>query len=325
MNLVANSVVTTKLIRGINSEAISLTATPRSRFIALGNFDGLHLGHRQLLKTLKDSSRSFPGALCSLVSFYPHPAVVLGKTKLRPPLMTLRQRLEVLSELGFDELIMIRFSRTFSQLSAEHFVNQLLINKLKLHTLFVGPDAAIGKGREAGIDVMRRLLAAQGAKLEVVPHLKKSEQKIGTRSIRDNLQSGAIQLANEALGVPFSLYGRVVKGDGRGKGISIPTANLACKQILPMFGVYVGIAQVGSTYHHAIINIGERPTFKGQGARVEAHLYDYSGEDFYQQRISIDLLSRIRDEQRFASVSDLVTQIRLDIEKARSYFKLGTQ
>jgi len=316
---------TIKLIRGINSKVISLTEGSRNRFIALGNFDGLHLGHRALLKILKERSRSVPGAICSVVSFYPHPAIVLGKTKLRPPLITLRQRLEVLSELGFDEMILLRFSNAFSQISAEYFIDQIMVNQLRVHTLFVGPDAAIGKGREAGIDLMRSLLEAHGAKLEVVPHLKKSEQKIGTRSIRDNLESGAISLANEGLGVPFALYGRVIKGDGRGKRISIPTANLACKQILPKYGVYVGIAKIGIDSHHALINIGERPTFKGKGARVEAHLYDYQGKDFYQQRISIELLNRIRDEQRFASVSDLVSQIRHDIEQARSYFKVGTQ
>jgi riboflavin kinase/FMN adenylyltransferase len=313
--------VTTKLIRGINSKALhNLAGTRQTRFIALGNFDGLHRGHRQLLKSLKEYTSSFSNAICSVVSFYPHPALVLGKTKLRRPLTTLRQRLDVLAELGFDELIMLRFSSAFSQLSAAHFIDQLLIDRLHVHTLCVGPDATIGKGREADVEGIRRLLEAQQAHLLIVPHLTIQEKKIGTRAIRDYIQNGAITLANEALGVPYSLYGRVVRGDGRGKRISIPTANLASKQSLPKYGVYVGLVHLGSECHRALINIGERPTFKGQGARVEAHLYDYQGADFYQQRISIDLLERVRDEQRFAAISELVSQIKRDIEWARSYF-----
>lgn len=311
--------ISTRLIRGCTSEVIS----HKPRFIALGNFDGLHRGHLQLIKALKTASESVPDSRTALISFYPHPVVALGKATRRLPLATLRQRLTILSDLGVDELIMLHFTSAFSQLSAHDFVRDILRGKFNLHTLCVGPDAAIGRGREAPVDAMSDILAEHGANLMVMPHLTASGSKIGTRAIREALTAGELVSANDALGRSLTLAGRVVRGEGRGKGISIPTANIATKQLLPQYGVYGGVVRTGSQHHHAVINIGQRPTFAGKRVSVEAHLYDYQGKDFYGQRLAVELHTRVRDERKFTSADELVSQIRRDIEQTRSYFSSG--
>ncbi len=300
------------------SGGAGLPAAPRS--VALGSFDGLHLGHRKLLSELVAHAKSQNGSAL-VVSFYPHPTIVLGRAQELPPLLSLRQRTQILERLGVAGLVLVRFTEGLSQLSAPDFIDRVLINKLDTAALFVGPDAAFGRGRAAQVDQMRKMLEERGRRLVVVPHLESAGVKVGSRLIRRQIGEGDVAAAAVLLGAPFTIDGRVVRGDGRGKSISIPTANVATSQLIPALGVYSGFAVTNGRREPAVINVGNRPTFAGKGVTVEAHLFNYCGEDFYGKRIELSFFSRIRAEQKFSGVEALVAQIRRDIESAK--FALG--
>ena len=284
--------------------------------IAIGSFDGLHRGHRALLRRLVSvacAQRVTP----LLLSFYPHPAQVLRGAGYRPPLLSLRQRLGILREIGVQAVVMARFTKALSQIEAEPFIRQFLIDKLKMGSLVVGPDAALGRGRAAGIDEIGEIVTRLGCDLQVVPHLLNDGTKIGSRSIRSIVEAGFVKAIPALMEMPYTLDGRIVRGDGRGKKISFATANIATKQLLPALGVYAGSLVIDGIRNRAVVNIGNRPTFTGRGVTIEAHLYDYSGNDFYGKRVELELSDRLRDEQRFESVELLKRQIECDILEAK--------
>lgn len=287
----------------------------RPRVAALGSFDGLHTGHRRLLEVVTEDARSRSGSAI-VVSFYPHPTIVLGKVRERPPILTVRQRARILSALGVSALVMVRFTEALSKLSAAEFIDKILVNSLDIDTLYVGPDAAFGKGREANVDDIRLLLEARGRSLQVVSHLLNDGDKIGSRMIRAQIGAGDVGTAQRLLAAPVTVEGRVVRGEGRGKKISIPTANIATLQLLPAHGVYAGIIKISADNYPAVINVGRRPTFSGVEVTVEAHLLNYRGGDFYGRRVALEFHYHIRGEQKFSGAEALVKQIHLDIERA---------
>ncbi|MBX7139093.1 MAG: riboflavin biosynthesis protein RibF [Oligoflexia bacterium] len=283
----------------------------------LGVFDGLHLGHRRLIETLVARARQH-GLPAALLSFYPHPAAILRSTPL-PRITSLRQNCAILSDWGIDLLYLVRFSPALSKLSAHDFVQYFLIDSLRVKQLIVGADAAFGHNREGDVAFLKRELAGKGASVEVVDFVADGGKKIGSRVIRERLERGEVEQAAELLGRPFSLDGRVVKGDGRGKQLGFPTANLNCPgQLIPAPGVYAGMVRGRGGVERAVINIGMRPTFGGSRLVVEPHLYDYRGVDFYGDRISLTIQHRLRAERKFNSVEELKQQITQDIQAARA-------
>lgn len=289
---------------------------------SLGVFDGLHIGHQSLIQRMlavKDQYQG-EGALVRtlLLSFYPHPAVVLGKATKVGVLTGLRKKVQLLDQYGIDIYLLKRFSHELANLPAEEFINGVLLEQFRVKHLIVGKDAAVGRDRLGTVDVMEQEFKKGGGVVEVMQFECDEGKKIGSAGIRELVRAGELYEAETHLGRKYSLEGRIIRGDGRGKGIGVPTANLHLgSHLIPPNGVYATKAILGDTMYPAVTNIGVRPTFSGKGLAVETHLLGYSGPDCYGERLEVVFLDKIRDEKRFGSPDELKEQIDRDIEQAR--------
>lgn len=286
----------------------------------LGNLDGVHRGHQSLCAATQHirDARSADGkgnSTTMAITFYPHPNVVLGKALSQTTLSPLRVKARVLSEHGIEHLVLIRFTRALANMGAQDFIRTVLWEMLGVQHLVIGPDAHVGFRREGTPDMILTEFRGAGRAADIVPFVELEGARVSSREVRAALEQGAVSRAHELLGRPFEISGRVVRGDGRGKGIGFPTANISHgKTQLPRFGVYGGLFVVeGGKSFRAVCNIGVRPTFRGQRPSVEAFLPDYGGDDFYGRRVSLQLISRIRDERRFSGVEELKAQIASDV------------
>lgn len=291
----------------------------------LGNFDGLHLGHQAILKHVRKiaDERSFAKPMrTALVSFYPHPAVILGRVESIPEITPLRSKLAQLQELGIDILYLVHFTKALSFLSAKSFVDNVLCGKINVKHLAVGPDAKIGRKGEGDTEAIMRLMAAKGAQVEIVPAIQSLGKKIGSRAIREFLLKGDCEAAAQHLGRPYEIRGRVIDGEKRGRTIGFPTANICYHrtQLLPASGVYLTNAFVQGKNYSSVTNIGIRPTFGISKISVETHLLDYQGPEFYKERLVLQVRKKIRNEKKFDNNEDLIGQIKNDIQVAREYF-----
>ncbi|AKG53750.1 riboflavin kinase/FMN adenylyltransferase [Dehalogenimonas sp. WBC-2] len=298
-------------------EAELKTVNPdRPMILTIGVFDGVHLGHQALIsETMKQAATT--GYLSGVVTFAGHPRLVLGKHKELPHLTSLKQRLELLKDTGIDNVVKMTFSEELAALPATDFIG-LLKNHLKMKGLVVGPDFALGKGREGDIAALRSMSESLDFTLTVVPPKLKNGHKVSSTLIRKAMAESNMPLVHDLLGRCFILEGQVVKGEGRGTTLEVPTANLelAPDQALPADGVYATFASVKGRPVPAITNIGTRPTF-GTGRRtVETHLLDFSGQ-LYGDMLEIAIIEQIRPEEKFSSAEALKTQIKSDILKAR--------
>ncbi len=280
----------------------------------VGNFDGVHLGHQHLIKTMREVK--LPTAI---VSFYPHPVEVLRPDMKISPITSLRTELEVLTSLGVDYLYLVHFTKKLSQLSPSEFLDEILSQKLHCKHLVVGPDLRIGKDRAGTPEVLAEESKRRDWGFKVVEpfSLAGKDQKLGSRDIRIELEKGDVKKAGELLGRPFGLEGRVVHGDKRGRGIGFPTANLHIPYSFSLAkGVYAGIAEVKGERFSAAVNIGVRPTFGGGALKVEAHFIGIKDFDCYGERCKLRFMERIREEKAFPSVDELKKQITLDLKEA---------
>ncbi|MCO6431709.1 MAG: riboflavin biosynthesis protein RibF [Deltaproteobacteria bacterium] len=287
----------------------------------LGNFDGVHRGHQLLLSrilALKQKNESMQSAL---ISFYPHPALVLGKTGELKRLSCLHDTVEQLERLSLDILYLIRFTPQFATLTAEQFINAILIDALNVRVLVVGPDARIGRGGEGDSSVIAEAMMKAGRSVEIAPFLSEHGSRISSRQIRGAVSKGDMHEAAKGLGRPYLLRGRVVPGAGRGSKIGIPTANLTVlgrNKLIPPNGVYAARAEVNGQHYPAAVNIGTRPTFESSGAaKIEAHLLNFQSRPLYGERVALKLVQKLRDEQKFSSAESLLSQVLADIERVR--------
>lgn len=284
--------------------------------LTIGVFDGVHLGHQRLLARLRDEARR-KSWLSGVVTFSSHPEVVLSKGNELLWLDDLETRVSLLRDAGVDVVVTLPFSSELAQLSAREFV-QLLKDCLKMRGLIVGPDFALGKDREGDVDKLRLLGKKMGFSFEVIPATVLDGQVVSSSAIRQALSQGDMRMVEKLTGRLFSLSGQVVTGDGRGRTLGFPTANLemSAEQALPGDGVYATIAHVDHQLMPSVTNIGVRPTFEGSKHLVETYIFDYEGE-LIGQKFTIDLVDKIRDEKRFDTVEQLKAQIKKDIEQAR--------
>lgn len=297
-------------------EAVHLQAS----WLTIGTFDGVHLGHQSILRRLTAGARS-QGLPAVVVTFHPHPASVLRNRKEAFYLTSPEERAEFLAEAGADIVITHPFSREIADLSAEEFISRLYLH-LGMNHLCVGHDFALGHNREGNLPVLQRLGEKYGYHLEVVQPVLLDGEVVSSSRIRLALADGRLDQANALLGRPFQFSGTVIHGDGRGGRIGIPTANLHVweERALPKSGVYACTARVNGQTWKAVINIGYRPTFATshtEWPHVEAHLIDFNG-DLYHQQVRLAFFQRLRDEQRFPGINQLVAQINSDILRARS-------
>ena len=300
---------------------------PGPTFLTIGNFDGVHLGHQALLRILQtEAAGHAPAVKTALLTFDPHPMAVLRPDLSLCLLTTPQERLRLLEPFGLDLGIIQPFDMDFASLTPEQFM-ALLVERLGLARLIVGPDFALGRGRTGNVDLLRALGARLGYELSVIEPFACEEGEVHSRQIRQSLLAGAVQDAAQMLGRPYQVAGIVEEGERRGRQIGVPTANLrpAPQKLIPADGVYVTWAYLpdncSSHPRASVTNIGVRPTVDGRRRRIETHLLDYppAGESgtLYGQELTISFVSRLRDEQRFDSLEELVAQIQMDISVAR--------
>jgi riboflavin kinase/FMN adenylyltransferase len=282
--------------------------------VAIGNFDGLHRGHQALLARAKVLA---PVGRAGAVTFRPHPVKLLAPHLAPPLLMPYDEKIAGMRALGLDFVVEIPFTRLFAALSPQEFIDEVLIDGLGVHHVVVGEDFSFGRGGAGKVDLLRTTLAAHGVTLHVVDAVKEAGLVCSSTRVRQFVLEGRVDGATLLLGHPFQLEGTVVPGDGRGRTIGFPTANIetACETV-PKVGVYATWAVVDGVRLPAVTNIGLRPTFAGEGVRIETHLLDEKRE-LYGKTLRIAFVARLRDEQRFSSASALTTQIALDVNAAR--------
>ena len=287
-------------------------------WLTIGSFDGVHRGHQEIVKKLSSGAHT-QAALAVVLTFYPHPAVVLGRRKDPFYLTTSEERAAILSSAGADVIITHPFDQQIAATAARDFVARLK-DHLQMTHLLVGQDFALGKDREGNIVRLGELGEEFGFSLEVMPPVKIDGVVVSSSKIRSALAEGQVEEAAKFLGRPYRVTGKVVSGDGRGKRIGIPTANLEIwpAQAIPQAGVYTCRAAVNGRTWGAVTNIGVRPTFESLPVptRVETHLLDFHDE-IYGDQIQLDFISKLRSERRFPSAQALVEQIRQDIAAAR--------
>lgn len=280
--------------------------------VTIGVYDGVHLGHRQVLRSLKST-----GLPVVVVTFRNHPASVIAPEHAPPMLTTIGQRLDVLAGLGVHATAVIDFDQEFRQLSAEDFVEKLLVATLRARQVAVGHGFRFGHRQHGDVALLESLGPKFGYRVEDVAIL---ERGVPVRStvIRALLKEGHAIAARGLLGRSYRLEGVVVSGDQRGRTIGFPTANLEIEPgvVVPGSGVYAVRIQIQDTPHLGVVNIGRRPTFDLTEYVVEAHVLDYSG-DLYGQKISVEFVERLRSEQKFGGVEELVAAIRNDVAAAR--------
>jgi riboflavin kinase/FMN adenylyltransferase len=278
--------------------------------LALGNFDGVHLGHRALFKEAAGHGR--PGAL----TFEPHPGKVL-QPELAPRLITpLPRKLQLMEAAGLDLVVVLPFTLDFARTPARDF-EAMLFDRARLQAVVVGRDYTYGAHRSGTVVTLAEAALARGAVLALVDPVTVGGVVASSSRIREYILEGRVGAARALLGRPFDLDGVVVKGDGRGRSIGFPTANVDTHgELLPASGVYAVRVRTPHGWHGGAANIGTKPTFGGSAVTVEVHLLDWSG-DLYGQEVRVEFLERLRAERRFASVSELTAQIHRDIEEAR--------
>lgn len=305
------------------SELTSLPPLSGS-FVTDGMFDGLHLGHQKILKTLVAEARA-EGLPSVVLSYWPHPRLVLHpEDQSLKILTTADEKREVLEELGLDYFITLPFSLEFASLSHHRFLEEILWNRLHVRKLLVGYDHRFGKDRLGNVDYLRSRGSELGFEVEEVPRQEVEEIGISSTRIRKALLEPDIGLANRFLGRPYTVTGTVVSGDRKGRLLGYPTANLETGEkakLIPADGVYLSRVKAGGNWMPAMTNIGYRPTVGGREHRLETHILDYSG-NLYGQTLTIEFHDTLRREQRFSSLEELRRQLEADEAEVRRRFTL---
>ncbi|WP_119066987.1 bifunctional riboflavin kinase/FAD synthetase [Aggregatilinea lenta] len=286
--------------------------------VAIGMFDGVHLGHQHLLSQLVHTARA-KNSVPTVLTFFPHPDVVMGRVTGRYYLATPEERAILLGDLGIEWIITHPFDSQVRQIRAAEFVDEL-VRHLHLEELWVGADFAMGYQREGNVAFLREQGLEKGFEVKTVELVASDEggQVISSNAIRAVLNSGEVEQAARWLGRPYRVSGEVVQGDQRGRTIGFPTANMDVwdEKFLPQNGVYAGWVRLGDEVFMSVANVGRRPTFGGQTVTVEAHLLDFD-RDIYGEIITFDFVAHLRPEMRFSGVEALVEQIKRDAAQGR--------
>ena len=286
--------------------------------VTIGVFDGVHRGHRALIRRLVELAAA-RGLASAVVTLHPSPITVIRPEVRIQYISSLEERIELLRGLGVDAVGPLTFTSELAQVSAADFVKTMR-ETLDMRLLAGGPDISLGRAREGNATWLSAHAAELGFDFEVVRFLEDGEAKVGSSGIREAVARGDMAAAAALLGRPFSLRGPVVRGFERGRTIGFPTANIAVSadRVLPALGVYVTLAYLGEACYPAVTNIGTRPTFDDGRPSIETHVLDFEG-DLYGRELKIELLHRLRGEARFDGVEALVAQIRRDAAEARQF------
>jgi riboflavin kinase/FMN adenylyltransferase len=284
--------------------------------VTIGNFDGVHLGHRALVASTRQRADRLGGPAVA-VTFAPPPHQVLHPGPARPPLTTLPDRAALLHSAGADHVVILRTSPSLLALSPEAFFEDILVRQLGARAVVEGYNFRFGRGRTGTGETLRCLCDTAGLGFEQVPPVLHGMEPVSSSRVRAAIMSGEVKLAAELLGRPYRISGIVVTGAKRGRTIGFPTANLdEVPTVLPANGVYAVRAAVDGTIRQAAANVGPNPTFGDDARKIEVHLIGFTG-DVYGQTMAVDFVSRLRDTRPFGGVSELTEQLKRDIEAAR--------
>jgi riboflavin kinase/FMN adenylyltransferase len=300
----------------IYNDLSEYTSTQKS-FVTIGTFDGVHIGHQKVIKNLVSGAKK-NNSTSVLLTFFPHPRMVLQKDKKIKLINTINERIELLEKTGLDTLIIQPFTSEFSEYSALDFVKTILINKLHIAKLFIGYDHHFGKNREGNFEQLKAFGATYNFEVQEISQQDLNNIAVSSTKIRKAVENGTINKANNYLGYHFSLTGKVVKGKNLGEKIGFPTANIQIEEVyklIPKTGAYVVKSTIENKTVFGMMNIGFRPTISGKNQTIEVHFFDFN-QNLYNKIIQIEVLSFLRDEQKFDSVDALKQQLKLDKEKS---------
>lgn len=298
----------------------------RPTVLTLGVFDGLHLGHQLIMKTVVERARE-AGAVPTVITFDPHPRAVLHPESAPPLLQTFDQKIEGFGVLGIEQTIVVPFTKEFSMIGAEDFINDVVMDRLHAREVYLGKGFAFGHNREGNIELLKRLGRQLGFVAGEVPEVKFRGQRVSSSKIRELLARGQVNLARRMLGRPYGVEGRVERGSERGHKLGFPTANLhPHNRVIPRNGVYVTGTLIDGQWRRSVTNIGLRPTFgDASEPSVETFVLNWDG-DLYGDVVRVRFLYRLRDEKKFSSIDELKSKIKADVARAESYFeRTGTR
>lgn len=295
--------------------------TGQPHAVTIGNFDGLHLGHKAMLARLQDVART-RGLPACVLSFEPHPREFFTPEQAPARLSSLREKAECLRRLGIDRLHVFRFDRAFSALGAEAFVDRVLGETLQARYVLVGDDFRFGAKRAGDFALLQKMGSTLGFDAEFLPTVEVAGERSSSTAVRAALAAGELDHAARLLGRPYSISGRVVHGDKLGRDIGFPTANIQLKHNRPpLMGIFaVEVAGLNGKPLPGVASLGKRPTVKNPDAApvLEVHLFDFNA-DIYGRRVRVDFLKKLRDEEKYPDLDSLVTQIHRDVAAAKTY------
>ncbi len=295
--------------------------------LTIGNFDGVHLAHRQICRLIREEADR-RGGRCAVLTFEPHPLSVVAPERCPPLMTTLEEKLARLEECGVDAAVVQPFTRELAGTTAEEFIRRIVHEGARAEAVVVGYNFRFGKGRAGDVNLLQEARARWGFEVRVIEPQFFGGEQVSSSDVRRRLGEGMVEEAAKLLGRCHLLEGEVVRGEGRGRQIGIPTANLDYPSILvPAKGVYACWAQLDGRDGRrlpAVTNIGDRPTFGGNGVTVEAHLLEGGGGDLYGRKLRVEFVSRLREERKFPSPEALLAQIRADVEEGRRRLEPGS-
>ena len=292
---------------------------PKSNFniATIGSFDGIHLGHKKILQTITKAAKKNNGKSI-LITFWPHPRYVLKKNNDFKLLTSLDEKIKIFEENKIDILYVIDFSISFSKVSANNFVKNILLDKLKTNCILIGYNNNFGRNRKGNIKYLEENKNIFDIDIISIPNQSVDKISISSTKIREYLNNGKIKSANQLLGREYSINGKVVRGNGIGRKISFPTANIEIdesKKLLPKNGVYAVEVFLNKKTYLGMLNIGYNPTIKNEKKTIEVNIFKFS-EDIYNNKISISFIKRIRNEKKFKNLNELKKQLIIDKKKA---------
>jgi len=287
-----------------------------NNIVTLGTFDGIHLGHRQIIETVVEKAKYSSGN-SFLITFDPHPRKIVSSDNRLQLLNTLTEKIEILASLGIENLFIVNFTKEFSQQSPDEFILKYLINGIGLREAVIGYDHHFGKGRGGDIERLKEFSSKNKFTITAIPGYKIGEEVVSSTKIRNALLGGDILTANRMLGRHYSFTGKVVQGDKRGRELGFPTANLKIEdadKLLPQIGIYAVECVIDEQKYYGLLSIGNRPTFHDAGEVIpEVYIFDFD-KNIYGKSVKVNLVERIRNEQKFSSAEELIQQMNKDKE-----------
>lgn len=294
-------------------------ATMRGAIVSIGNFDGIHLGHQKILRTVVEKAR-LQQAVATVITFDPHPLKVLRPAQAPPLVCTLRQRLDGFASLGIEAALVLHFDMALAARSPEQFVNEFLAGPLRAKAVWVGANFRFGHKQAGTATTLRELGTRLGFAVEIAEPVVSNGEIVSSTAVRRAVSEGRVADAMRLLARPFALTGEIRKGEGRGSTILVPTLNLAPEQeLMPKTGVYATETIVDGRAYRSATNVGFRPTFNGTSLSVESHLFGFN-EQRTAGRLEVRFRERLRDERKFSGPEELRQQISADLGQAREFF-----